>query len=160
MANYDEDDLFKHTSMTFGEHLEELRSALFKAVIALGLGFAVSLFFGTTIVGWIQKPLHDALSKFYQDDAMKYVNAHVPRNARILYASNFSTYYVERECLADFFFGTSQLTKLLKMQVVINRPSRLKELTGRLKKPIKRVTTRRRMSWLSMWRSKPKSKNI
>ena len=45
----------------------------------------------------------------------EYVNAHVPRNARILYASNFSTYYVERECLADFFFGTSQLTKLLKM---------------------------------------------
>jgi tetratricopeptide (TPR) repeat protein len=43
----------------------------------------------------------------------EYVNAHVPRGARILYASNFSTYYVERECLADFFFGTAHLTKLL-----------------------------------------------
>ena len=32
------------------------------------------------------------------------------------------------------------------MPTVINRPSRLKELTGRLKKPIKRVTTPRRMS--------------
>ena len=36
MANrQDEDDLFKHTSMTFGEHLEELRASLFKAVLSL-----------------------------------------------------------------------------------------------------------------------------
>ena len=38
---HDEDDLFKPTSMTFGEHLEELRSSLFKAVVALAIGFGI-----------------------------------------------------------------------------------------------------------------------
>ena len=48
--SYDEDDLFKHTSMTFGEHLEELRSSLFKAVISLAIGFGIGLYFAPTIV--------------------------------------------------------------------------------------------------------------
>ena len=50
MAFDDEDDLFKHTAMTFGEHLEELRSALFKAVLALAIGFGIGLLGGSYIV--------------------------------------------------------------------------------------------------------------
>ncbi len=76
----DEDDLFKHTSMSFGEHLEELRSALFKAVIALSIGFAVGLAFGSYIVAWIQSPLQQALEAYYQKEAVEYVNARVPED--------------------------------------------------------------------------------
>jgi hypothetical protein len=35
MAQHPDEDLFQNTSMTFGEHLEELRAALFKSLIAL-----------------------------------------------------------------------------------------------------------------------------
>ena len=56
MVDSHEDDLFKHTSMTFGEHLEELRSSLFKAVLALAVGFSIGLFFANRIVQWVQAP--------------------------------------------------------------------------------------------------------
>lgn len=75
---YDEDDLFKHTSMTFGEHLEELRSSLFKAVVALAIGFGIGLAFGSYIVGWIQTPLRNALTEYYQDQAIETVKKRLP----------------------------------------------------------------------------------
>ncbi len=65
---YDE-DLFKDTSMTFGEHLEELRSCLFKALIGLVIGFVVGLFFGGEVVAFIQTPLSSALTTYYRDQA-------------------------------------------------------------------------------------------
>jgi sec-independent protein translocase protein TatC len=79
---YDEDDLFKHTSMTFGEHLEELRASLFRAVIALAIGFGIGLFFAGYIVRGIEEPLKSALVTFYQDEAIEYINERVPAALR------------------------------------------------------------------------------
>jgi sec-independent protein translocase protein TatC len=79
MANrYDEDDLFKDTSMTFGEHLEELRACLFKAVVALAIGFSIGLLAASWIVRVIQSPMENALRRYYSDEAIEYVNARVP----------------------------------------------------------------------------------
>jgi sec-independent protein translocase protein TatC len=75
---HDEDDLFKPTSMTFGEHLEELRASLFKAVVALGIGFAIGLIFGSWIVGWIQSPLRRALTTYYQKEAIEFLAERLP----------------------------------------------------------------------------------
>lgn len=74
----DEDDLFQHTSMTFGEHLEELRSALFKAVVALVIGFAIGLLFAAPIVRAIERPLKGALEDYYRSEAIEYLQAHLP----------------------------------------------------------------------------------
>jgi sec-independent protein translocase protein TatC len=63
-AKYDE-SLFEHTKMSFGEHLEELRGALFKAVAALTLGFLASLYFSGDVVDYVQTPLRRALGNFY-----------------------------------------------------------------------------------------------
>ncbi len=78
MADSREDDLFKDTSMTFGEHLEELRSSLFKAVLCLVVGFCIGLWFAPAIVQGIQSPLENALEKYYSQEAIEYVNARVP----------------------------------------------------------------------------------
>lgn len=59
------DDLFEKSSMSFGEHLEELRKALTKAFIWLGVGTAVGLYFGETIVKFVEKPLRLSLTDFY-----------------------------------------------------------------------------------------------
>jgi sec-independent protein translocase protein TatC len=53
------------TKMSFGEHLEELRRALFKSVIALVLGFIIGLFFGWHVVAYVQQPLREELTNFY-----------------------------------------------------------------------------------------------
>ena len=67
----DEKDLFQESTMTFGEHLEELRVCLFRAIVGLALGCVVGLIVGGPVVHFIQTPLHAALEKYYQDEAVK-----------------------------------------------------------------------------------------
>ncbi len=60
------DDLFEKSSMTFGEHLEELRRALGKASIWLGGGFIIGLLLASSVIRYMQGPLEDSLEKFYR----------------------------------------------------------------------------------------------
>lgn len=69
-----EDDLFRESTMTFGEHLEELRACLFKAIGGLAIGFIVGLFIGGYVVQFIQRPLSKALTKYYQDESAQLVD--------------------------------------------------------------------------------------
>ena len=55
------DDLFDNSVMTFGEHLEELRHCLIRAIICLAAGAAIGLFFADDIVRYVQDPLRDAI---------------------------------------------------------------------------------------------------
>jgi len=66
---YDE-DLFANTTMTFGEHLEELRSSLWKAVLSLVVCFVIGLFVGDWVVRRIQDPLVAALDAYYKQQAI------------------------------------------------------------------------------------------
>ena len=61
--------------MTFGEHLEELRSCLFKALMGLLVGFVIGLYFADSVVLAIQVPLQKALIEFYKDKATEQVQA-------------------------------------------------------------------------------------
>ena len=69
MAQSPNDDLFESTTMTFGEHLEELRTALFKSLIALVLGMLIGLVVAEYVVGVIKGPLEEALTKYYRETA-------------------------------------------------------------------------------------------
>ena len=55
--------------MTFGEHLEELRKCLWKALIGLMAGFAIGLYFGTDVGIFIQKPVTAALGRYIQKES-------------------------------------------------------------------------------------------
>lgn len=70
MPRTPDDDLFKDSTMTFGEHLDELRGALFKAVLALVIGSCAGLFVASWVVQWIQTPLVSALEKFFLERAV------------------------------------------------------------------------------------------
>ncbi|WP_442507132.1 twin-arginine translocase subunit TatC [Novipirellula sp. SH528] len=61
------DDLFENSTMTFGQHLEELRSSLVKAIIWLGVGLCVGLFFANDVIRFIQTPLQNAIQQFNAD---------------------------------------------------------------------------------------------
>ena len=63
-------DLFKDTTMTFGEHLEELRTCLFKALVGLVAGFGIGLYFGGDVVRIIEGPLKKALEQYHQDETL------------------------------------------------------------------------------------------
>ncbi|MEX2188013.1 MAG: twin-arginine translocase subunit TatC [Pirellulales bacterium] len=68
--DYDE-DLFEHTKMTFGEHLEELRKCFFKGGIGLAIGMIIGLSFANEIVRFIQTPLQGALATYYHDQSQE-----------------------------------------------------------------------------------------
>jgi len=60
-----DDDLFQDTTMTFGQHLDELRGSLFKALLGLTLGCIVGFFLGDRMVALILVPLEGALETYY-----------------------------------------------------------------------------------------------
>lgn len=76
---------------------------VFFAPFGLGLGFDTRA--GKLEVGLQPAPFNGYLTTW--------LNHHVPPEDRIWFVSDFSTYYVRRECLADFHFGRSQFTRLL-----------------------------------------------
>jgi sec-independent protein translocase protein TatC len=63
------DDLFEKSSMTFGEHLDELRRAMAKAFIWLGLGSILGLMLADRIVRFIETPLKSAIKSYYIERA-------------------------------------------------------------------------------------------
>jgi sec-independent protein translocase protein TatC len=62
-----DEDIFKDSTMTFGEHLEELRVCLFRSVAGLFVGLLVGLLVGRYVVEFIQTPLTNALTKYYEE---------------------------------------------------------------------------------------------
>lgn len=60
------DDLFEKSSMTFGEHLEELRRALAKASVWLGIGLIFGFLLASSVIKYMQGPLEASLEKFYR----------------------------------------------------------------------------------------------
>ena len=49
MAKNPKEDLFAESTMTFGEHLEELRQCLFRAAIGLVVGVGFGLFYADDV---------------------------------------------------------------------------------------------------------------
>ncbi|MGE3779825.1 MAG: twin-arginine translocase subunit TatC, partial [Pirellulaceae bacterium] len=64
MAKMRDDDLFASSTMTFGEHLEELRVCLTRAIIGLVIGCFVGLFFAAHVVRWIESPVLAGLKDY------------------------------------------------------------------------------------------------
>jgi sec-independent protein translocase protein TatC len=70
MIRKHDEDLFKDTTMTFGEHLEELRGCLWKAVMGIAIGFVIGLLVANQVVHAIKLPLERALASYYRTDTI------------------------------------------------------------------------------------------
>ena len=70
MAKKPNDDLFEGTTMSFGEHLEELRVSLFRAVMGIAAGCLIGFFIANGVVRFFQMPLERAMERYYLDKAL------------------------------------------------------------------------------------------
>ena len=61
--------------MSFGEHLEELRKVLFRAIIGIIIGCVIGAFVGEAVVDFLQTPLRNAINKFYVEEGKKTLRA-------------------------------------------------------------------------------------
>jgi sec-independent protein translocase protein TatC len=65
MARKHNDDLFEGSTMTFGEHLEELRVCLFRGVMGMAAGCLIGFFIANSVVNFFQSPLERAMIRYY-----------------------------------------------------------------------------------------------
>jgi sec-independent protein translocase protein TatC len=70
MAKKTSDDLFEGSTMSFGEHLEELRIALFRGVLGVAIGCVIGFFVANDVINFFQSPLERAMQRFYLDKEM------------------------------------------------------------------------------------------
>ncbi len=87
-----EDDLFRESTMTFGEHLEELRRRLIRAVYWLALGLVIGLFIGQWVVNFIESPLTQALDEYYTERAKEALikkYGSLPPEAELLFLNGY-----------------------------------------------------------------------
>ena len=77
----DDDDLFEGSTMTFGEHLEELRACLIRGGIGLVVGVVIGFFVAKPVVHLIESPLRRALGDYYTERAIEAFDAWQPRRA-------------------------------------------------------------------------------
>jgi len=81
MAKHQDKDLFAESTMTFGEHLEELRGALVRSLIGLAIGFLISLVAANQVVKLIERPLKKSLQKHYRTIALTQLDDHYEKDA-------------------------------------------------------------------------------
>lgn len=70
MPRADDEDLFQSSTMTFGEHLEELRGCLIRASIGLAAGVFIGFFVARPVVHLLEHPLREALGEYYSNKAL------------------------------------------------------------------------------------------
>ncbi len=82
-----EDDLFKDTTMTFGEHLAELRQCLIRALMGLVLMFVLVLAVDlpSRIIAFINRPLQGVLVDFYLKRAEQWLEGQLTEVGQLGY---------------------------------------------------------------------------
>jgi len=64
-----DDDLFAGTSMSFGDHLEELRLCFIRSILAIAIGSCLGFAVGKSVVEYIQIPVHRSLAAYEKKQA-------------------------------------------------------------------------------------------
>jgi sec-independent protein translocase protein TatC len=98
---HDPDDFFSDTRMTFGDHLEDLRLHLWRAVAGFGIAVFFSFFIGRAAVNFITKPVKEQLREFYEhrvENTMK-ESGEDPTLQQANLPSSFSKIYFRRDQL-------------------------------------------------------------
>src|ERR1700680_5348051 len=67
-------------AMSFLDHLEELRRRLVYSIIAVAVGFFACWGYAEKIVGWMQKPIMEALQRNGMPQTLVYLNPTDPFN--------------------------------------------------------------------------------
>ena len=104
----DSDDYFAHTRMSFGDHLDELRTHLLRAIGWLLCGMVVAFCFGGTLLAMITNPITKE-SAIYRADrverARKDLDANRGELARLNTKTNFIKLLIPKSALEEALRG-------------------------------------------------------
>jgi sec-independent protein translocase protein TatC len=126
-----DEDLFSASTMTFGEHLDELRVVLFRALLGLVVGFVIGLCISKHVVRWIKMPLEKAMKRHYSalvDEQLQewYGAEKVPEDVAAFFKDEglvFEEVYLERDELQRIAAGSdSDFTTISTEHDVVHMP--------------------------------------
>ncbi|HVJ80842.1 MAG TPA: twin-arginine translocase subunit TatC, partial [Planctomycetia bacterium] len=99
------DDMFDDGSMTFGEHIEELRRHLWRAIVGVLLATLFTIFFAQYVVKILVAPLEGSLESWHRAKLVRVADQFQKDQERLAAA--------DREKLAlDLTLGPEELTRL------------------------------------------------
>ena len=67
---FNEDDFFKGSTMSFGQHLDELRTSLIRALQGLGIAMLIGFYTAPMVVKFFKAPIERALVNYYREKAL------------------------------------------------------------------------------------------
>jgi sec-independent protein translocase protein TatC len=106
----DPEDFFADTRMTFGDHLEELRLHLWRALAGFGVAVFLSFFIGRAAVNFITAPVKQQLREFYNhrvENTMKELQAN-PDLQKVNQPTGFAKIYFLRDQLKAVVDGKAR----------------------------------------------------
>lgn len=74
------DDLFESSTMTFGEHLEELRTCLVRGAMGLAVGIGLGLFLAQYVVQFFNAPLEKAIIRYKVSASLDRIAQQYPKD--------------------------------------------------------------------------------
>lgn len=94
----DPDDFFADTRMSFGDHIEDLRSHLWRAVKGFILAMIVSFFFGKAVLEYITKPVKEQLRVYHNNrvhETLKDLEKEPDEHSNL--PTGFVPYYISKD---------------------------------------------------------------
>ncbi|MCL2623035.1 MAG: twin-arginine translocase subunit TatC [Planctomycetaceae bacterium] len=77
VKNAKDKDLFQESTMSFSQHLDELRICLIRAFTFLAVGVCIGFTMGTPAMNFINRPLEKSLEHFYSEQALRKIEADI-----------------------------------------------------------------------------------
>lgn len=103
---HDPDDFFSDTRMTFGDHLDDLRTHLWRAFAGFGVALVLSFCIGHYALAFISAPVEEQLRAFHKRQADK-MRKKLNDQAALIKAN-------EPSAFTKFYFHTGQIRALLQ----------------------------------------------
>src|SRR5712691_8704150 len=70
----DSEDLFAHTRMSLGDHIEELRRHMIKALLGFFLAMIVGFIVSPYVLNWIKAPIEAGMGELYNKRLEETIN--------------------------------------------------------------------------------------
>jgi Tat protein translocase TatC len=96
VEEHDPDDFFKDTRMSFGDHIEELRNHLWRAVYGFLIALVVSLFIGSYVLDTIMAPVKSQLDAYYNRQMRRVLSEKKDKLPELTKPSPFRKVYLYR----------------------------------------------------------------
>ena len=112
------EDYFQSSTMTFGEHLDALRIALFKALAGLLVGFLLGLILSFWVVPFIQTPLSNALAQYYEQQAVEEIARDIEKYQAAGYPDDVAKLAAEKHMLPEpAYVNPIEVLRTLEIEV-------------------------------------------